>query len=330
MNVGGYFVLTILYSLIALAVVEALLLLWQICEPALVLKFRCLILILPPVVAAPFTLLFPDLRAALSVQDVALFESEKWLRLFGNNGVVLWLIFVLLAVIGLATFVFQMVFPVVRRHSRGGRQKEMQTWQYPRLHEVILSISDSTEGLWRTVIIDDPRPLAYVRGPWRGRIVLSNALVDALDAEELEGVLAHELAHIRRGDVWFSWCIFILRGLSFYNPVSMLAFNKISLDMERVCDHMAVSITRKPLALASALLKVYRTTAGPRGTWRWTARDRALALRLAAWQSIALQAFLQDRVKRIIGKPAGPELGYANLRLALAAAASILLMLSVT
>ena len=48
---------------------------------------------------------------------------------------------------------------------------------------------------------DDPNAFATGRGPGRSSIAVTRGLVDALDREELQGVIAHEMSHIRNLDV---------------------------------------------------------------------------------------------------------------------------------
>jgi Zn-dependent protease with chaperone function len=69
-------------------------------------------------------------------------------------------------------------------------------------------------------IMDSEVPQAWT---YTRTIVLSKGLIEVLDAEELAGVLAHELTHWRRGDgfamrmVWcFGWPVGILYGLGMY------------------------------------------------------------------------------------------------------------------
>lgn len=52
-------------------------------------------------------------------------------------------------------------------------------------------------------VIDSPAPNAFATGrnPEHGTIAVSTGLIDLLDRQELEGVIAHEMAHIRNYDI---------------------------------------------------------------------------------------------------------------------------------
>ena len=55
----------------------------------------------------------------------------------------------------------------------------------------------------RVYVVPDPDPNAFAtgRGPGRSSIAVTRGLLDALDREELQGVVAHEMSHIRNLDV---------------------------------------------------------------------------------------------------------------------------------
>jgi beta-lactamase regulating signal transducer with metallopeptidase domain len=101
------------------------------------------------------------------------------------------------------------------------------------------------------------RPFAVLYGIRRPTIVLSTWMVEHLDAQELEAVLVHELAHIRRHHYLLNWIALILRDAFFYLPTSRIAYRQFHYEKELVCDELVVQATRRPLALASALTKVW-------------------------------------------------------------------------
>lgn len=97
---------------------------------------------------------------------------------------------------------------------------------------------------------------AYVVGARRPVVVIGADLVDVLDDEELEGVLAHELAHVRRRDTLVATALGTLRDLAFFVPGAGWAVRQLHRERELAADQMAVGVTRRPGALASGLLKV--------------------------------------------------------------------------
>ena len=102
---------------------------------------------------------------------------------------------------------------------------------------------------------------AYVVGSRRPVLVIGRELVDRLDAAELEGVLAHELAHLRRRDNLVAALVGTVRDLTFFIPGGGWALTHLHRERELAADQAAVAVTGRPGALASGLLKVIE--AGP-------------------------------------------------------------------
>lgn len=87
-------------------------------------------------------------------------------------------------------------------------------------------------------------------------VVMSDRLLTILDKDELEAVLAHELAHIRNSDTALKALVTAYRTALPMDPIIRMvegAFHKVR---ESVADETAAKITKKPLSLASALLKI--------------------------------------------------------------------------
>lgn len=63
-------------------------------------------------------------------------------------------------------------------------------------------------------VIDDPAPNAFATGrsPKHSAIVVTKGLLDIMDKSELEGVLAHELAHIQNRDTLLMTSVMVLFG----------------------------------------------------------------------------------------------------------------------
>lgn len=101
-------------------------------------------------------------------------------------------------------------------------------------------------------------PLAVTGGLRRPTIVLSRWLVEQLDRRELEAVLAHELAHVARRDHLARWLGRLLRDATVYLPSSWYALRVLEADEELEADALAVELTERPLAMASALGKVWQ------------------------------------------------------------------------
>jgi len=138
--------------------------------------------------------------------------------------------------------------------------------QYPRLHNVIEGLCIAA-GLPkpRVYIIDDPAPNALTTGrsPRHAAIAVTAGLLDKMSRIELEGVLAHELNHIKNYDVLPSTLAVALVGLPavvlppVFGPIMHMA---VDGRRESLADLNGVSLTRYPPGLISALEKLEADT----------------------------------------------------------------------
>lgn len=78
--------------------------------------------------------------------------------------------------------------------------------------------------------IDSPQ----VIGLWRPTVLLPAAHV--LSAGELAMALDHELAHLRRGDLWMAWAPALAQRLFFFHPLVHWAMREYALHREAACD----------------------------------------------------------------------------------------------
>ena len=61
-----------------------------------------------------------------------------------------------------------------------------------------------------------------------------------MDAQKLEYVIAHEQAHIRRGDHWWKLLGFLLLAVHWFNPLVWLAYALLCRDIEFACDEKVI------------------------------------------------------------------------------------------
>jgi Zn-dependent protease with chaperone function len=104
--------------------------------------------------------------------------------------------------------------------------------------------------------------LVGVRDP---RLVVDRRLLDALDDAELEGVLAHELAHVARRDNLVAWLVAFSRDVVFFIPGASSAVRALHREREAAADQDAVAVTGRPAALASGLLRALELSGPQRG-----------------------------------------------------------------
>jgi len=168
------------------------------------------------------------------------------------------------------------------------RKEEM-----PRLWRTVENLSIATgTPMPEIYVINDPAPNAFATGrdPEHAIVAATTGLLDIMDDSELEGVMAHELGHVRNYDIRVSLIVFglvvavgfiadMFLRMAFFgrnnnnnsNPVVMvfglvamvvapLVASMVQLAVSRQREYLAdatsAMTTRHPDALASALLKL--------------------------------------------------------------------------
>ena len=95
---------------------------------------------------------------------------------------------------------------------------------------------------------------AGIRNPM---VVVDPLFVATLDAQEVEGLLAHEIAHVARRDALVALAVGLFSDLTFFLPTVHLVQRWLRREREESADEWASAHTRRPAALASGILKVW-------------------------------------------------------------------------
>jgi beta-lactamase regulating signal transducer with metallopeptidase domain/type II secretory pathway component GspD/PulD (secretin) len=108
----------------------------------------------------------------------------------------------------------------------------------------------------RLLVTGSPLGPAVV-GLWRPAVILPAALVQGKTPAELEPLVAHELMHIRRGDLWVGLVQTLALGLWWFHPLVRLASRLVTREAERCCDEETIAqLGCHPAAYARSLLDV--------------------------------------------------------------------------
>ena len=165
--------------------------------------------------------------------------------------------------------------------------KRVSEQEAPELHAMVDRLSQQADLPKPTVAVADtqvPNAFATGRSKNHAAVCVTTGLQRTLDRDELEGVLAHELAHIKNRDMVVMTVASMLGTLAFIVVrwgwlfggrnrnqapvwvailvsvvvwiVSFLLIRALSRYREYAADRGAAAITGQPSALASALLKI--------------------------------------------------------------------------
>ena len=112
------------------------------------------------------------------------------------------------------------------------------------------------------VYVSDKIRGAIVVGLWRPLVLLPASWLMEMPPEVLEAVIAHELAHVRRLDLWVNLLQRLMETLLFYHPAVWWLSRRVSLEREMCADELAVGATSERLLYATALEQLGRMRLG--------------------------------------------------------------------
>ncbi len=201
----------------------------------------------------------------------------------GRSGMLLALI--LSAIMNFASYWYSDRIVLAMYHAR-----EVSSDQYPELYGMVQALSERAGlPMPRVCVVDSPMANAFATGrdPRHAALAVTTGILKLLDRNELEGVIAHELTHVKNRDTLIGAMAAALAGVITYManiaqwglifggqdddagnvlgalatiilaPIAaMLIQLAISRGREFSADRGGAEISGKPLALASALAKL--------------------------------------------------------------------------
>lgn len=206
----------------------------------------------------------------------------------GPNG--LWIGLVLAVGINFFAYFFSDKMALAASRARPVEEHEL-----PQVYSIVRSLAHRSEmPMPRIYVIDSPQPNAFATGrnPSHAAVAVTTGILGVLTTDELEGVLGHELSHVKNRDILISSiaamlaaALSIFARMAFWfggggrdrnNPLgavvgllsiivapiaAMLIRMAISRTREFQADASGAEMTGRPLMLASALQKIAAGTA---------------------------------------------------------------------
>jgi len=223
--------------------------------------------------------------AFLMALMMALFLFIGYL-LGGNTGITIALVFSLIMNFGSFWFSDKIVLAMYRA-------KQVNRETAPKFYDMVERLAKQASlPMPKVYLIDDPTPNAFATGrsPKKAAVAATTGILQGLSNDELAGVMAHELAHVKHRDTLIGtiaatlvgsisyiahmagWIFMFGRGdddspgagvggliLLILSPIlAMLLQMAISRSREFAADRGGAEISGSPLALASALQKISR------------------------------------------------------------------------
>ncbi len=194
-------------------------------------------------------------------------------------------------------FNFWMYFASDRIALKAARARPVDPIELPNVYSIVSYLAQvENMPMPGVYLIDSPQPNAFATGrsPKHAAVAVTTGILDLLDNKELEGVLAHELAHVKNRDIliatiaatiaaalsflarWAFWsglggrrsndngafgALIGIAAMILAPLAAALIQMAISRSREFEADHDGAASTGSPLALASALRKISVGTA---------------------------------------------------------------------
>jgi beta-lactamase regulating signal transducer with metallopeptidase domain len=196
------------------------------------------------------------------------------------------------------------------------RLRAAATVEAPAAVQASFQRISSALGIHRPVLLRITSAIAgpVTIGALRSLVLLPLTAATSLSPDELEVVLAHELAHVRRADFFWNLLQTLVETLFFFHPAVWWIGARIRHERELCCDDLALQVCPNPMVYAHALFHLEEQRS----------RQLNLAMALDGHQS---SQTLHMRIARILGEPASWSANRQLRPFSLAAACSALIVL---
>lgn len=148
----------------------------------------------------------------------------------------------------------------------------------------------------KLLVVNKEYPSPFVLGFFNPLLVVPQNLLQHLSTDELEALLAHEIAHMARWDNLYIWQAVLFRDIMFFNPVVIFIYNYLLKEKEKNCDDLAISITGRPVVFAEMLLKVYNLM-------QQNAKSQTILTNTIMQSLVGPSSLFSERVERIVKLP---------------------------
>lgn len=149
--------------------------------------------------------------------------------------------------------------------------RRVRRWRLESSEIVAGALRETVSGLAQRMAIRRPiRLLESARtsvpaviGWLQPAVIVPASILSGLTAVELESLLAHELAHVRRHDYLVNLLQTIVETVLFYHPAVWWVAGVIRVEREHCCDDLAVAACGNRVALARALARLEELRVSP-------------------------------------------------------------------
>lgn len=109
--------------------------------------------------------------------------------------------------------------------------------------------------IWVSAFVQSPVTIGYLKPV----ILVPLAAINQLSPQQLEAILLHELAHIRRSDYLVNLLLNSIRTILYFNPFVKALVRIVEQEREKSCDELVLQFQYDAHAYATALLTLEKT-----------------------------------------------------------------------
>lgn len=135
-------------------------------------------------------------------------------------------------------------------------QKQLELYKDHKLTAEMNASYSPNENYF--TIVSYPVPLAITMGLMHPKIVLSTGLMNLLNDDELEAVIAHEMAHVKNRDPLTIFFMTLCSSTFWYIPILKWLNQQYRILKELVADDFAIEKQETTVHISSALLKMLK------------------------------------------------------------------------
>lgn len=180
---------------------------------------------------------------------IQLDKKQSWIRLFERYKGLLLLVWGLVLLFKSIKMALDIAYVYRIRRIR---TRPMESSWNVRLQSLSQRLGITQKvGLLESGIIPGPASLGF----FRPLILLPIGLVNHLTVAEVEAILLHELAHIRRSDYLVNVLQRVLENVFFFNPALLWLSHRIREERENCCDDLALQVLQDEKLYAQTLLR---------------------------------------------------------------------------
>ncbi len=148
-------------------------------------------------------------------------------------------------ILGIAVFTGLLAHRITRLrrwHRHQVEKKTIPVWYY----EILVRTADRLKlGRLPAIVFSDEAKAPAVYGVFRPVLLLPAVYLDSLAEEDAEHVLLHELAHLKRGDLWLHGMFLLIQIVYWFNPLIIWARRQMKHVREVCCDLTVASLLKE-------------------------------------------------------------------------------------